>query len=376
MIAIDTILLKVASRCNINCRYCYVYNMGDTRWADMPTQMSYATIGAVAQALGVLARAQQRRFAVVLHGGEPLLLGRTKLAVLLTELRAALSLEYPVSIQTNGMLITDDMLDVCSDHHTNLGVSIDGPRHIHDRHRVGHQGDSTYDKVLEGIERLRKHRDALFLYAGLLAVIDPTSDPHDVYRFFKELGAPSVDFLYRDGNHSHLPYGKASFQSTEYGLWLAKLLDIYLADPTPIRIRVLDDMMKLMLGGCGTKEGMGATDFGIVIIDTDGSVTKNDTLKSTYQGADRFAQQWSVHTHQLTDVANASEFAMYHALQRPTAAACLSCPELRVCGGGMPVNRWRDDTGYDNPSVYCADQLFLIGHMRHRLATLMAPHVS
>lgn len=341
----------------------------------MPKQMTYDTMVGVAQELGELSRVQQRRFAVVLHGGEPLLLGHEKLAFLLTALRTALSIEYPLSIQTNGMLITEEILDVCAAHHTSLSVSIDGPRHIHNRHRVGYKGEDTHDKVLEGIERLQKHRDAHFLYAGVLAVIDPASNPHEVYHFFKELDAPSVDFLYRDGNHSQLPYGKASFHSLEYGLWLAELLDIYLADPTPIRIRLLDDMIKLILGGCSTKEGMGATDFGIVIIDTDGSVTKNDTLKSTFKGADRFKQQWSVHTHQLTDITNSPEFVTYYALQRPTASACRSCPELNVCGGGMPVNRWRNGNGYDNPSVYCADQLFLIGHIRSRLKTLMAPHV-
>jgi uncharacterized protein len=376
VIEIDTVLIKAASRCNINCQYCYVYQMGDASWATMPKQMSDETIEAVAQALGELSHTQPRRFAVVLHGGEPLLLGDKKLAVLLAALRTTLSSEYPLSIQTNGILITEEILDVCATYQTSLGISVDGPSHVHNRNRVGHQGEGTFDRVMAGIEKLRRHRDAHALYAGLLAVIDPKSNPYEVYYFFKALDAPSVDFLYRDGNHSRLPYSKASFQSTGYGQWLARLLDIYLEDPTPIRIRLLDDMMKLLLGGCGTKEGMGVTEFGIVIIDTDGSVTKNDTLKSTFQDADRFAQPWSVYRHRLRDVVNAAEFARYHALQRPTAAACLSCPELRVCGGGMPVNRWRDDTGYNNPSVYCADQLLLIGHMRRQLATLMAPQVS
>ena len=339
----------------------------------MPKQMSSQTMMIVAKALGELASAQRRRFAVVLHGGEPLMLGHAKLDFLLTALRQALPVDYPLSIQTNGMLITETILDVCAKHHTSLGVSIDGPRHVHNRHRVDHTGAGTYEKVLEGVASLRHHRDADFLYAGLLAVIDPTSDPHEVYSFFKQIAPPSIDFLYRDGNHSQLPYGKASVQSTEYGLWLTKLLDIYVADPAPIPIRLLDDMLKLILGSSGTKEGIGATDFGIVIIDTDGSVRKNDTLKSTFHGADRFEHQWSVHTHQLADITNAPEFATYYAMQRPTASACLACPELGICGGGMPVNRWRDDNGYDNPSVYCADQLLLIGHMRNRLATLLSP---
>lgn len=372
MIEIDTVLLKVASRCNINCRYCYVYNMGDANWAQMPKRMSHETVEATAVALRELSRAQQRRFAVVLHGGEPLLLGKERLAFLLSALRTVLPVEYPLSIQTNGTLITEEILDVCSVYHTTLGVSIDGPEHVHNRLRVGRQGEGTFDRVLAGIESLRRHRDAERLYTGLLAVIDPKSNPSEVYRFFKDIGAPSIDFLYRDGNHSQLPHGKKSFQSAEYGLWLVKLLDIYLADPTPVRIRLLDDMMKLILGGNGTKEGTGNAEFGIAIIDTDGSIRKNDTLKSSFNGADHFERQWSVHRHRFNDVTSDPEFEKYHSLQRPTAAACLSCPELRICGGGMPVNRWQNNNGYDNPSVYCADQLLLIRAMRNRVAALMA----
>ena len=347
--------------------------MGDTSWVGMPNLMSSETMMTVAKSLSELASAQYRRFAVVLHGGEPLMLGHVRLGFLLTALRKALPIDYPVSLQTNGTLITEEVLDVCAKHHTSLGVSIDGPRHVHNRHRVNHKGGDTYKEVLEGLARLRNHRDAHFLYAGVLAVIDPTVDPLEVYSFFKELDPPSIDFLYRDGNHTRLPYGKASVQSTEYGLWLARFLDIYLADPAPIPIRLLDDLIKLILGGFGTKEGMGATNFGIIIIDTDGSIRKNDTLKSAFDGADCFEQRWSVHTHSLTDIINSSDFIAYYAQQRPTASVCLACQELGVCGGGTPVHRWRDDNGYDNPSVYCADQLLLIGHIRNRLATLLAP---
>ena len=348
--------------------------MGDTRWATMPKRISHATITALAKALGDLSRAQQRRFAVVFHGGEPLLLGPKKLGVLLAALRRALPSDYPFSLQTNGMLITQEILDLCSEYRTSLGVSIDGPPDVNDRYRIDHEGKGTHKKVLEGIEKLQNHRDSDFLYTGLLAVIDPESDPCEVYNFFKTLNAPSLDLLYRDGNHSRLPYSKASFQSTENGRWLAQFLDIYLADKKPLKVRLLDDMIKLVLGGCGTKEGIGANDFGIIVIDTDGSVTKNDTLKSTFNGADRFTRRWSVFTNDLTEVANSSEFLAYHTLQRPTASACLSCPELSICGGGMLVNRWRDDSGYHNPSVYCADQLFLIGHIRNRVADLLVSH--
>jgi uncharacterized protein len=344
--------------------------MGDNGWANMPKRMSHNTVEAVARRLHELSCLQQSPFAVVLHGGEPLLLGKTDLTKLLLTLRNVLPPEFPISLQTNGVLITDSILDVCSEYHTSLSVSIDGPKDIHDRNRVGYGGQGTHNKVLAGIQKLREHSDATFLFSGVLAVINPQSDVEEVYNFFRWLDAPSVDFLCQDGNHTRLPHGKMSFHSTEYGEWLSRLVDIYLADPEPIRIRLLDDIIKLILGGSGTKDGIGITDFGIAIIDTDGSITKNDTLKSSYNGADRFAQEWSVHTHSFAEILDSIEFANYHAAQRPNCEACLTCPDLQVCGGGMTLHRWCDDNGYDNPSVYCADQRLLIGHVRKYLAAI------
>lgn len=372
MVEVDTVLLKVASRCNIDCSYCYVFNMGDTGWSRGPKQMSRETCQATATALAHLARDQGRPFAVVLHGGEPLLLGEVNLWFVIQTLREALPEECAISIQTNGILISQEILDLCARARVTLSLSLDGPRHIHDQNRVGFKGEGTFDRVIEGLERLRSHADAKFLFTGLLAVINPDSDPREVYTFFKGFSPPSVDFIYRDGNHSRLPEGKASLLTTEYGQWMASLLDVYLADETPIRIRILDDMIKLVLGGFGSKDGVGLTNYGVLIVDTDGSVTKNDTLKSSFDGADRFLEPWSVHTHRLSDILRSTEFAEYHAMQRPSSSTCLTCPELGVCGGGMTLHRWRDGCGYENPSVYCEDQKLLIGHIREKVALLGA----
>jgi len=370
VIEIDTVLIKVASRCNINCSYCYVYNMGDDGWTEMPTHISQATTLAISKTLSELTQLQNRRFAVVLHGGEPLLLGPRKLNQVLLTLRSVVPPDCSFGLQTNGILITEEILDICFKHRTTISVSIDGPREVHDRRRITHNGDGTFQQVLEGISKLRRHRESAFLYSGLLAVIDPYSNPKAVYEFCKTLEPPSVDFLYRDGNHMKLPEGKHSLRSTEYGAWLARLLDVYLVDDKPVPIRFLDDIMRVLLGGRATKDGVGLNDFGILVIDTDGSVTKNDTLKSSFNGADRFSRKWTIHTDSLSDILNSKEFAQAHALQRPTSNTCLSCPELEVCGGGMTLNRWHDTNGYDNPSIYCTDQLMLIEHTRNRIVTL------
>lgn len=66
---IDTVLLKTASRCNLNCTYCYVYNMGDDAWQSQPKRMSLEVLEATIDQLGRLSHAQSHPLSVVMHGG-------------------------------------------------------------------------------------------------------------------------------------------------------------------------------------------------------------------------------------------------------------------------------------------------------------------
>ncbi len=192
--------------------------MGDDSWEDMPNFISRETISAIATNLKKIRITQTKPFAVVLHGGEPLLLGFNRLKYLLEQIRSIIPDKYSISIQSNGMLINEAILDLCSQYRASISVSLDGPRKINDVNRVGHKKEGTFSRVIVGLEKLRSHSDSSFLFAGLLAVIDPKSDPYEIYEFFKSTGAQNIDFLYRDGNHDKLPYGKASFDSIEYGI--------------------------------------------------------------------------------------------------------------------------------------------------------------
>jgi uncharacterized protein len=346
--------------------------MGDNGWRTMPTQISVETITAVAKALNRLYYSQRRPFSVILHGGEPLLLGKSKLKNIVETLRYSLPLDCLLGIQTNGILITEEILDFCYDTRTTISVSIDGPQQINDRYRVGHDGKGTFDRVIKGIETLKNHKASIFLYSGLLAVVDPNSNPLEVYNFFKTLSPPSINFLHRDGNHVNLPIGKSTLNSIEYGEWFSKLLDIYLADSEPLRIKFLDDLIKLVLTGNSDEEQTGLAEHGVLIIDTNGVIAKNDTLKSSFDGADRFSQNWSVLADDLNEILSSNEFVEYHLSQQPSSPICRKCSELHTCAGGMALHRWHPENGYNNPSVYCADQKFLIKHVRERLREIQS----
>ena len=368
---LDTVLVKTASRCNIDCSYCYVYRGADTSWRLQPKRMRREVATALRDRLIEQAGRQEAGFAIVLHGGEPLLSGFDEIAALLHGLRARLSPQrHPISIQTNGTLLDEKWLDLFAEMRTSVSVSIDGPPEANDLARLGHRGESTYTATMRGIRLLASRSDSEFLFAGTLSVIQPTVDTALVYEFLKALGTPGMDFLLQDGNHDRLPSGKTHFTSTEYGQWLITLLDLYLADPSPVPIRVVDDIIKLCLGGASLKEGRGKERHGILIVETDGEIRKNDTLRASFEGADRFDDRWNVATTSLSSVLSSPEYIAYTGMQVPTSGRCRSCSLLEICGGGMPLYRWSTGHAYDNPSVYCHDHAVFIRHAITRLHEL------
>jgi uncharacterized protein len=352
----------------LDCSYCYVYNLGDEGWKSQPRRMTDAVMSAVIEQLGALSQFQTRPLSVVLHGGEPLLLGIGATERFVDGLKSSLRADAGLHLQTNAVLLTDKFIDVFDRYDVGISISLDGPAELHDRNRRDRRGDGSHESVVAGVARLVAHPARERLFSGLLAVVDPTSDPIEVYEFLKATGAPAFDFLCRDGNHDALPPGKSQTSSTEYGDWMVRLLDHYIADPTPPRIRVLDDLIRLILGGRGRKEGIGQDEYGILVIDTDGCITRNDTLKVAYPGADRFQLERSILNRDLIGQLDGEEFDQYFALQHPASPICQACPELTVCGGGMPAHRWSAKNGYSNPTVFCSDQLTLISAVRARLS--------
>ena len=365
---LDTVLIKTASRCNIDCSYCYVYQGPDTTWRAQPKRMRQDVLTAVRDRLIEQAKRQRVGFAIVLHGGEPLLLGLKDLAALLRGLRESLPPQsYPMSIQTNGTLLSHDFLALFAETNTSVSVSIDGPLEVNNLARLDHRGKSTFEETMRGILLLSEHSESASLFAGTLSVIQPSVRPRLVYEFLKSLDTPSIDFLLQDGNHDRLPPGKEHFASIEYGQWLVGLLDLYLADPSPVPIRIVDDMIKLCLGGTSQKEGQGNGRYGILIVETNGEIRKNDTLRTSFEGADKFNSNWNVASTPFSHVLSSTEYNAYTQMQAPTCSTCRRCQLFSICGGGMPLYRWGAGRGYDNPSIYCHDHTVFIRHALARL---------
>jgi uncharacterized protein len=139
---INEFIIKAASRCNLNCDYCYEYNLGDDTWKSQPKLMNEET----ARVLGarIAEHASQHGLSNVFisfHGGEVLLLGPKRLEQICHILREQVgdATHLLFSMQTNATLLTERFVDVIQRQQIDVSVSIDGNGEAHDRHRVDHR---------------------------------------------------------------------------------------------------------------------------------------------------------------------------------------------------------------------------------------------
>ena len=123
------LVLKVHQRCNLACDYCYVYTHADQSWRDRPDVMPDDVWRAVLDRLGRHVRTHAMpSVRAVLHGGEPLLLGPTRIGQLAADLRGAVPSDcrLDIGLQTNGVLLNEAMAEVLREHGITVGVSVDG----------------------------------------------------------------------------------------------------------------------------------------------------------------------------------------------------------------------------------------------------------
>ncbi len=180
----------IGPACNLDCEYCFylekqaLFAAGEK--CRMPENVLSAFIaGYISQPAPVVE--------FVWQGGEPTLLG-------IDFFRRVVELQKPFSkskkitnsLQTNGTLLTDEWCRFLKKHNFMVGVSLDGPKEIHDRYRKDRKGRGTFDEVMRGLLLLQKHK----VEYNVLACVahDTAAKPLEVYRFLKKAGVEFIQF--------------------------------------------------------------------------------------------------------------------------------------------------------------------------------------
>jgi len=179
-------------RCNLGCRYCYYLDKASLYPGEAPRMPEELLESYIAQHIEA-SPGEVINFSW--HGGEPTILGLDYFRRIAEIQRMHKPPDRRIvnGIQTNGTLLTDEWCRFLAQEGFYVGVSLDGPREMHDLHRVTRNGKPTFRQALRGYSLLKKHH----VQTEVLCVVSAQNArfPLQVYRFFKQLGARFITFL-------------------------------------------------------------------------------------------------------------------------------------------------------------------------------------
>lgn len=356
--ALELLVVQPTPFCNIQCDYCYLPERDSTARLQRETfrrllQAVYGS-GLVKDALSI-----------VWHAGEPLTLPvsfYTDLLSVIPELGIRPK-QVRHSIQTNGILISEEWCNFFLDFDVNVGLSIDGPAHIHDRHRRDRQGKGTHNRVLKGIRLLQQRKIDFHVIAVVTS--DALDYADDIFGFFLELGVSRLGFNVEEleGDHHISSLCDRKLENRLRTFW-ARLYELQLNNKDRIHIREFDSAYDKIL--FGPRSGMTAkhsmkrnsqvSPLAILSADYLGNLSSFSPellgLKSVKYGDFNFG---SVQSIELCDILKSPKFnAVAKDILAGVRACGNSCQYFDLCGGGAPANKYFENGSFaSTETMYC-----------------------
>ncbi len=194
------------------------------------------------------------------QGGEPTLMGLDfyRRAVEVEKKYAKPGVRIINTLQTNGTLLDDEWCEFMHENDFLVGLSIDGPKHLHDKYRKDKKGNSVFAKVVQAVRLLQKHQ----VEFNILCTVNGANSlyPLEVYRFFRdELKTEYIQFIpvvERDnstGNQQGDKLTERSVQSEQYGRFLIEIFDEWVHnDVGSMFVQMFDGVLASWLRGYST----------------------------------------------------------------------------------------------------------------------------
>ena len=232
------VMLKPAgAHCNLACKYCYYLEKNNLYQNSHRHLMTDEMLEQFTREYIEAQTMPQVLF--TWHGGEPLMrsIDFYKKALALQK-KYAHGKQIDNVIQTNGTLLTDEWCEFFAQNHWLVGISIDGPQEYHDHYRVTPAGKPSWEKVMQGISLLKKHR----VEWNAMAVVNAYNAEHplEFYHFFRDNGCQYLQFTpiverlteHEDGrtlaslaDDREIPLADASVTPQQWGNFLCTIFD-------------------------------------------------------------------------------------------------------------------------------------------------------
>ena len=215
--------------CNLECRYCYYLHKKDL----YPESSFYMPDEVLETFIRQYIRSQPAPVNTFYwQGGEPLLMGLDffQRAVEIQEKHRKPGMVIQNCLQTNGTLLDEDWGKFLHQHRFLIGLSLDGPAEMHNAYRVDKGGRPTFDRVVKGLEVLKRHHVAFNVLTCVHSA--NVNHPLEVYRFIRdEVGCQHIQFIpiveIQRGTHqgSELKVTEHTVGSIDYGKFLMAIFD-------------------------------------------------------------------------------------------------------------------------------------------------------
>jgi uncharacterized protein len=257
-------------------------------------------------------------------------------------------IELRHSIQTNGMLLNSEWCDFIKRWRVGIGVSIDGPRHLHDANRVTRSGKGTFHRTLEGIRLLRREQVPFHV----ISVLSEKSmhAPEELLDFYLSEGIDDVCFNVEESEGSHVSGLLTSADpATSFRQFLDRFWTLSRQSSRIHFIREIDGMISRIFRPEGTAvDNSQVEPFGMINIDCRGNVSSFSPELLGYKNAD----------YNDFIVGNVLEDSLPDMLRSPAMRAMArdisagvelcrqECEYFSVCGGGAPVNKLTENGSF------------------------------
>ncbi|MHA2182062.1 MAG: SPASM domain-containing protein, partial [Promethearchaeota archaeon] len=249
-------------------------------------------------------------------------------------------------LQTNGTLITNELAEFFAEYKFLLGVSLDGPEHLHDFYRKTIGLKPTHSQVIRGINHLKKHK----VEFNILTLINDKNveKASEIYSYFKEKGflyqqyIPCVEF---DKNGKLQPF---SVTGEDWGEFLCDLFEQWIEeDITKVSIRLFDSILNYLVSGTYSVCYMSNNCCQYFVVEYDGSIYPCDFFvrKDLVLG--------NIKTHRWEDLLN---FEAYHTFGDQKSRfnnRCKNCPFINLCHGDCQKNRFNSSNSQKALSILC-----------------------
>ena len=325
----------IGSACNLSCRYCYYLNKNELYRNGEPTHMSDEVLEKY-----IVQHIDASPGPVInfsWHGGEPTLLGPDyfRKVVALQRRHRPPGTQIRNGIQTNGMLLDEEWCNFLAAEGFGVGLSLDGPSHLHDCYRINRKGESTHEQVVRGFALLQKHRVPF----DILCVVHDRNVEHpiEVYRFFKQIRANYLGLLplvEREPDESSV--SSRTVRAEAFGNFLCAIFDEWLSkDIGRVRVQIFEEAI-------GT--GLGREHELCIFSKTCGRVPvveRNGDFYSCDHFVDPEHRLGNIRETMLAEMIESPlQRTFGQAKQEELPRRCGGCDVLDMCNGGCPKDRF------------------------------------